>query len=270
MINKISFEKINEVAYASETEVTNKLLNFLKHEYKNRINNIEDRASEIVEVARKSKSSNNPIDNLLQEYQLDTKEGTVLLCLAEALLRIPDKKTIDRLLEDKFTSVDWKQHTGFDKGLFVNASSWAFFLTGNILDKKETNKTQLEETYKGLIRRSSEPVLRVAVKKAVMILAKQFVFKSTIQEGIQFTSSKKYKNNIFSFDMLGEGARTMEDAEKYFADYQNSIHHVGKELNNSSDIKYANGVSIKISALHPRYERNKIEDLEKEASTKIN
>ena len=102
-----------------------------------------------------------------------------------------------------------------------------------------------------------------------MILAKQFVFKSTIQEGMQFTSSKKYKNNIFSFDMLGEGARTLEDAEKYFEDYKNSIHHVGNDLHNSSDIKYANGVSIKISALHPRYERNKIKDLEKELLPKL-
>ena len=131
---EITFDEINKIAYASETEVANNLLHFLKHEYKKRIINIEDRASEIVEVARKSKSSSNPIDSLLQEYQLNSKEGTVLLCLAEALLRIPDKKTIDRLLEDKFTSVDWKQHTGFDKGLFVNASSWAFFLTGSILD----------------------------------------------------------------------------------------------------------------------------------------
>ena len=266
---EINFDEINKIAYASETEVANNLLHFLKHEYKKRIINIEDRASEIVEVARKSKSSSNPIDSLLQEYQLNSKEGTVLLCLAEALLRIPDKKTIDRLLEDKFTSVDWKQHTGFDKGLFVNASSWAFFLTGSILDKKETDKIQLEEAYKGIIKKSSEPVFRVAVKKAVMILAKQFVFKPTIQEGMQFTSAKKYQNNIFSFDMLGEGARTMEDAEKYFEDYKNSIHHVGKELNNSSDIKYANGVSIKISALHPRYERNKIEDLNKELLPKL-
>ena len=192
-----------------------------------------------------------------------------MLCLAEALLRIPDKLTIDRLLEDKFASVDWKTHISFDKGLFVNASSWAFFLTGNILDKKETDKTRLEETYKSLLKKSSEPVIRTAVKKAVTILAKQFVFKPTIKESMNFTSSDKYKKNLFSFDMLGEGARTMDDAERYFQDYINSIHSTGKELNNDSDIKYSNGVSIKISALHPRYERNKIEDLEKELLPKL-
>ena len=267
--DKLSFNKINEISYSSETDLTHNLLNYLKPEYKKRIRNVEDRATDIVETIRKSIKSDSPIESLLQEYQLNTKEGTVLLCLAEALLRIPDKLTIDRLLEDKFTSVDWKTHISFDKGLFVNASSWAFFLTGNILDKKETDKTRLEETYKSLLKKSSEPIIRTAVKKAVTILAKQFVFKPTIKESMNYTSSDKYKKNLFSFDMLGEGARTIEDAERYFQDYINSIHSTGKELNNDSDIKYTNGVSIKISALHPRYERNKIEDLEKELLPKL-
>jgi len=267
--DKLSFNKINDIAYSSETDLTRNLLNYLQPEYKKRIRNVEDRATDIVETIRKSIKSDSPIESLLQEYQLNTREGTVLLCLAEALLRIPDKLTIDRLLEDKFASVDWKTHISFDKGLFVNASSWAFFLTGNILDKKETDKTRLEETYKSLLKKSSEPVIRTAVKKAVTILAKQFVFKPTIKESMNFTSSDKYKKNLFSFDMLGEGARTMEDAERYFQDYINSIHSTGKELNNDSDIKYTNGVSIKISALHPRYERNKIEDLEKELLPKL-
>ena len=262
--DKNSFNKINEIVFSSETDLTNVLLSYLKTEYKERIRNIEDRATEIVNTVRKSIKSDSPIESLLQEYELNTKEGTVLLCLAEALLRIPDKITMDRLLEDKFASVDWKKHISFDKGLFVNASSWAFFLTGNILDKKETDKTRLEETYKSLLKKSSEPVIRVAVKKAVTILAGQFVFKPTMKESMNYTLSDKYSKNLFSFDMLGEGARTMEDAERYFQDYINSIHITGKELSNNSNIKYSNGVSIKISALHPRYERNKIEDLEKE------
>ena len=149
----------------------------------------EDRANEIVESVRKSIKSDSPIENLLQEYELNTKEGTVLLCLAEALLRIPDKKTMDRLLEDKFSSVDWKKHISADKGIFVNASSWAFFLTGNILDRKVTDRTKLEETYKSLLKKSTEPIIRKAVKKAVTILARQFVFKPTIEEGMKFTES---------------------------------------------------------------------------------
>ena len=266
---EITFDEINKISYASESLVAKNLLDYLKPEYNKRLLNIEDRANEIVEAVRKSIKSDSPIENLLQEYELNTKEGTVLLCLAEALLRIPDKKTMDRLLEDKFSSVDWKKHISADKGVFVNASSWAFFLTGNILDKKITDKTKLEETYKSLLKKSTEPIIRKAVKKAVTILARQFVFKPTIEEGMKFTESEKYKKNIFSFDMLGEGARTMEDAERYFQDYINSIHAVGKQLNNSSEIKYANGVSIKISALHPRYERNKSEDLEKELLPKL-
>ncbi|HIC41728.1 MAG TPA: bifunctional proline dehydrogenase/L-glutamate gamma-semialdehyde dehydrogenase PutA, partial [Pelagibacterales bacterium] len=266
---EITFDEINKIAYASESLVSKNLLNYLKPEYNKRLVNIEDRANEIVKAVRKSIKSDSPVENLLQEYELNTKEGTVLLCLAEALLRIPDKKTMDRLLEDKFSSVDWKKHISADKGIFVNASSWAFFLTGNILDKKITDKTKLEETYKSLLKKSTEPIIRTAVKKAVTILARQFVFKPTIEEGMKFTESEKYKKNIFSFDMLGEGARTMEDAEKYFQDYIKSIHAVGKLLNNSSEIKYANGVSIKISALHPRYERNKSEDLEKELLPKL-
>ena len=269
MNSKLNFNIINEAVYKSETVIVKELLDYFSIEYNKKITNIEDRASEIVKVARKSKSLSNPLEDLLQEYQLNTKEGTVLLCLAEALLRIPDKKTIDRLLEDKFSSVDWKKHISVDKGIFVNASSWAFFLTGNILDKNETDKTQFEETYKSLIKKSSEPVIRNVVKTAVTILARQFVFKPTINEGVKFTHSQKYKKNIFSFDMLGEGARTMEDADKFFNYYLNSIHAVGKQLDNSEDIKYANGVSIKISALHPRYERNKINDLEKELLPKL-
>ena len=266
---EITFDEINKISYASESLVAKNLLDYLKPEYNKRLVNIEDRANEIVEAVRKSIKSDSPIENLLQEYELNTKEGTVLLCLAEALLRIPDKKTMDRLLEDKFSSVDWKKHISADKGVFVNASSWAFFLTGNILDKKITDKTKLEETYKSLLKKSTEPIIRKAVKKAVTILARQFVFKPTIEEGMKFTESEKYKKNIFSFDMLGEGARTMEDAERYFQNYINSIHAVGKQLNNSSEIKYTNGVSIKISALHPRYERNKSDDLEKELLPKL-
>ena len=137
MNNKVlNFDEINNAGYQSESIISKNLLNYLESEYNLRLKNIEDRATEIVESVRKSAKSDSPIESLLQEYQLNTKEGTVFLCLAEALLRIPDKKTIDRLLEDKFASVEWKKHIGADKGIFVNASTWAFFLTGNILDKK--------------------------------------------------------------------------------------------------------------------------------------
>ena len=130
--------EIDQVVSFDESIIVDNLIKYLEPNYVDKRKDIKARAEQIVNESRKSIGIiKSPIENLLQEYQLNSEEGTVLLCLAEALLRIPDQKTIDRLLEDKFTSTDWKMHTGFDKGLFVNASSWAFFLTGNILKRNK-------------------------------------------------------------------------------------------------------------------------------------
>ncbi len=261
---------IDNVLNLDESVIVKNMMDYLLPKYLKKVDKINNRALEIVNESRKSISLiKSPIENLLQEYKLNTEEGTVLLCLAEALLRIPDQKTIDRLLEDKFTSTDWKKHTGFDKGLFVNASSWAFLITGNILKRSKYDESSIEENYKSLLKKSSEPVFRSIIRKAVMVLAKQFVFKSKMEEAVQFTKSEKYKNNIFSFDMLGEGARTEEDAEKYFLEYKKSIEFTGKSLSNDEDVRYSNGVSIKLSALNPRYERHKYEDLKIELIPKL-
>ena len=135
--------EIDQVVSFDETIIVDNLIKYLEPNYVDKRKDIKARAEQIVNESRKSIGIiKSPIENLLQEYQLNSEEGTVLLCLAEALLRIPDQKTIDRLLEDKFTSTDWKKHTGFDKGLFVNASSWAFFLTGNILKRNKLGKLQ--------------------------------------------------------------------------------------------------------------------------------
>ena len=261
---------IDNILYLDESVIVKNMMDYLLPEYLKKIDQINSRALEIVNESRKSISLiKSPIENLLQEYKLNTEEGTVLLCLAEALLRIPDQKTIDRLLEDKFTSTDWKKHTGFDKGLFVNASSWAFLITGNILKRNKYDESSIEENYKSLIKKSSEPVFRRIIRKAVMVLAKQFVFKAKMEEAVELTKSEKYKQNIFSFDMLGEGARTEEDAEKYFLEYKKSIEFTGKSLSNDEDVRYSNGVSIKLSALNPRYERHKYEDLKSELIPKL-
>ena len=138
--------EIDQVVSFDETIIVDNLIKYLEPNYVDKRKDIKARAVQIVNESRKSIGIiKSPIENLLQEYQLNSEEGTVLLCLAEALLRIPDQKTIDRLLEDKFTSTDWKKHTGFDKGLFVNASSWAFFLTGNILKRNKLDVIKLEE-----------------------------------------------------------------------------------------------------------------------------
>ena len=262
--------EIDNITCLEESVIVKRMMDYLLPEYFNKKDQINNRALEIVRESRKSISLiKSPIENLLQEYKLNTEEGTVLLCLAEALLRIPDQKTIDRLLEDKFTSTDWKKHTGFDKGIFVNASSWAFLITGNILKRNKFDESSIEENYKSLLKKSSEPVFRSIIRKAVMVLAKQFVFKSKMEEAVKFTKSEKYKNNIFSFDMLGEGARTQEDAEKYFQEYKKSIEFTGDILSNDEDVRYSNGVSIKLSALNSRYERHKFDQLKKELLPKL-
>ena len=136
--------EIDQVVSFDESIIVDNLIKYLEPNYVDKRKDIKARAEQIVNESRKSIGIiKSPIENLLQEYQLNSEEGTVLLCLAEALLRIPDQKTIDRLLEDKFTSTDWKKHTGFDKGLFVNASSWAFFLTGNILKRNKLYENKL-------------------------------------------------------------------------------------------------------------------------------
>ena len=122
----------------------------------------------------------------------------------------------------------------------------------NKLMEGKYDESSIEENYKSLIKKSSEPVFRGIIRKAVMVLAKQFVFKAKIEEAVQFTKSEKYKQNIFSFDMLGEGARTEVDAEKYFLEYKKSIEFTGKSLSNNEDVRYSNGVSIKLSALNSR------------------
>ena len=147
--------EIDQVVSFDETIIVDNLIKYLEPNYVDKRKDIKARAEQIVNESRKSIGIiKSPIENLLQEYQLNSEEGTVLLCLAEALLRIPDQKTIDRLLEDKFTSTDWKKHTGFDKGLFVNASSWAFFLTGNILKRNKLDENKLEENYKSFIKKN--------------------------------------------------------------------------------------------------------------------
>ena len=183
--------EIDQVVSFDESIIVDNLIKYLEPNYVDKRKDIKARAEQIVNESRKSIGIiKSPIENLLQEYQLNSEEGTVLLCLAEALLRIPDQKTINRLLEDKFTSTDWKKHTGFDKGLFVNASSWAFFLTGNILKRNKLDENKLEENYKSFIKKNSEPVFRTVVRKAVMVLAKQFVFKAKMEEAVQFTKSE--------------------------------------------------------------------------------
>ena len=221
---------------------------------------ISKNALDIINSAKNYKS-HNAFEKLMHEYDLSSNEGVVLMCLAEALLRIPDTQTINDLIEDKIPSGDWKDHIKNDNNLFVNISSLAFLVTGKIVKRNELNEKEL---FKSLIKNISEPVLRSAIKQAINILAKQFIFEKDIQGASKLSKKFSKSSYAYSFDMLGEAAITYEDAEVYFQNYKNAINVIG-----SSNSNHQHSISIKLSALHPRYERNKLELLNKELLPKL-
>jgi RHH-type transcriptional regulator, proline utilization regulon repressor / proline dehydrogenase / delta 1-pyrroline-5-carboxylate dehydrogenase len=216
---------------------------------------IDNLSTKIVNHA-KDYNSTSQFGKLIHEFSLTSNEGIVLMCLAEALLRIPDVKTINDLIEDKIPIGDWKKYITNDKDLFVNISSIAFLLTGKIVEEKEEeNKNILGKVIKNL----SGPILRNAIKQAINILAKQFVFEQNINKAISLSNEKKHDKYTFSFDMLGEAAVTYEDSIRYYKQYEDAIIETGKGKN-----PHKKSISIKLSSLHPRYERNKLELLKKE------
>src|SRR6266568_5650171 len=213
-------------------------------------------ARRLVEAVRRERLGKGGLDAFLQEYALSSPEGVALMCLAEALLRIPDSETVDRLIRDKIASADWQRHLGHSGSLFVNASTWALMLTGRLL-RPDQAEADLGSILRRFIARSGEPVWRQAVTAAMRILADQFIMGRTIEEALARARAPSRSGGrhgyLHSFDMLGEAARTMEDAERYHAAYRRAIGAIGKAAA-GRPIEAAPGISVKLSALHPRYE----------------
>ena len=184
------------------------------------------------------------------EYNLSSEEGMVLMCLAKALLRVPDSYAIDLLIKDKLTSAAWRNHVGIEKHLFVNAATWSLMLTGSILKEK---RNSFRGVFQKMLKKSSEPVIRQAMKQAIKIVGKQYVLGETIQEALKISEQKVANGYTYSYDMLGEAAMTMVDAYWYYKQYYDAINELAKYANNDQ-IKKNPGISIKLSALHPRYE----------------
>ena len=190
------------------------------------------------------------METFLSEYGLSTEEGVALMCLAEALLRVPDEDTIDALIEDKIAPSDWGEHLGKASSPLVNASTWALMLTGKVLDTEES--TGVAGVLRGLVKRMGEPVIRTAVARAMKEMGRQFVLGQTLEEALE-RSRKPY---TYSYDMLGEAAMTAKDADRYFEAYRSAIRTLAKR-STSGDIRENPGISIKLSALHPRYDEFK-------------
>ncbi|MGP9791357.1 bifunctional proline dehydrogenase/L-glutamate gamma-semialdehyde dehydrogenase PutA [Roseinatronobacter sp. NSM] len=186
----------------------------------------------------------------LAEYGLSTDEGIALMCLAEALLRVPDAATIDDLIEDKIAPSDWGKHLGRSSSSLVNASTWALMLTGRVLDDRSKSAAQV---LRGAVKRLGEPVIRTAVGRAMKEMGRQFVLGETITTAMARAAKMEARGYSYSYDMLGEAARTMDDAQRYLAAYRSAIRAIGAAAT-GADIRANPGISVKLSALHPRYE----------------
>ena len=163
---------------------------------------IRDTAAELVTAVRKNKAREGGIDAFLQQYDLSSEEGVLLMCVAEALLRIPDADTADRLIADKITAAKWKQHLGTSESLFVNASTWGLMLTGQLLKVDESLRVNPAQMLAKIASRAGEPVVRTAMRQAMRIMGHQFVMGRTIREALERSVSKRNKAYRYSFDML--------------------------------------------------------------------
>tara|TARA_R110001599_G_scaffold183562_1_gene376856 strand:+ start:19137 stop:22286 length:3150 start_codon:yes stop_codon:yes gene_type:complete len=214
---------------------------------------IRKRSIDLVQRCRQKRDKAGTLDAFLQEFGLSNKEGIALMCLAEALLRVPDEETADRLIAEKIQSGDWGAHKGKSASRFVNASVWGLMLTGRVvkLDHDITDRTR--SWMRRLINSLGEPVVRQAVLQAMRIMGGQYVLGRTIEEGLKNGREHNRSGTRFSFDMLGEGARTDADAQRYFDSYATAIRSICHGAGNDS-VVVTNGISVKLSALHPRYE----------------
>ena len=206
-------------------------------------------AIDLIEGARAKKASG--IDAFLQQYGLDTEEGIALMCLAEALLRVPDAATADALIRDKIGSIEWGEHLGESSSTFVNAATFSLMLTGEVLDPPEARQRGMGGVLKRAINRLGEPVIRTATAQAMKILGGQFVFGRTIEEALKRAAPERARGITHSFDMLGEAAMTFEDAEKYRVAYEAALTRLAREA--GAGVAGSPGISVKLSALHPKY-----------------
>ncbi|MDY7546050.1 trifunctional transcriptional regulator/proline dehydrogenase/L-glutamate gamma-semialdehyde dehydrogenase [Glaciimonas sp. CA11.2] len=209
-------------------------------------------ASKLVQSVRDKRTRASGVDALMHEFSLSSEEGVALMCLAEALLRIPDHQTADRLIADKISKGDWRRHLGESPSMFVNAATWGLLITGKLVS---TNSERgLGSALTKLISKGGEPLIRKGVDVAMRMLGNQFVTGQTIAEALVNSRDNEKRGYRYSYDMLGEAALTEEDAAAYYVSYETAIHAIGR-ASNGRGIKDGPGISVKLSALHPRYSR---------------
>jgi len=217
-------------------------------------------AADLVRRVRTRAQDQGAIEAFMRQYDLGSEEGVLLMCVAEALLRIPDEETADKLIRDKLGDADWKKHMGQSDSVLVNASTWGLMLTGHLVNLADETKRDVHGAFSRLLGRVGEPVIRLAVRQAMKIMGHQFVMGRTIGEALARSQKGDNANYRYSFDMLGEGALTTKDALRYLQAYRDAIHAIGKSGDYlGREVFGVPSISVKLSALHPRYEHAKRE-----------
>ena len=213
------------------------------------------RARTLVARCRAQSERSGTLDAFLKEFGLSNPEGIALMCLAEALLRVPDDETADRLIAEKIRSGNWGAHAGHSDSLFVNGSVWGLMLTGALVTVDPDAEGDPGPWVRRLVSRMGEPIVRAAVVQAMRILGRQYVLGRNISEALQRSRETGTPGSLYSFDMLGEGARTRADADVYLDAYQAALDAVG-DAARTEDPTRNHGISVKLSALHPRFEES--------------
>lgn len=232
----------------------------------NEIAHITHKATRLIEGVRANSNAMSMIDSLMQQYSLNTEEGILLMCLAEALIRVPDKGTADAFIRDRLSRADWSKYLKKSDSLLVNASTWGLLISGKVLKKPQTGETVA--IWNRLTGRLGEPVIRKAMEQAMKVLGNHFVLGQTIKSALGNGKPYQKKGYTYSFDMLGEAALTAADAQCYKASYCQAIESIGA-YNKSNPSLEPSSISIKLSALHPRYEKAHEERVLKELGDTI-
>jgi RHH-type proline utilization regulon transcriptional repressor/proline dehydrogenase/delta 1-pyrroline-5-carboxylate dehydrogenase len=261
-------ERVNPRYLADETPLVRELAD-LARVPPEEAGAIREMALRLVESVRRNRARVSGLDAFLQQYDLSSQEGVVLMCLAEALLRVPDKATADRLIADKLTSADWRSHLGTSESTFVNASTWGLMLTGRIIRPASRDVEQPGKFMQRLVSRLGEPVVRGAMRQAMRIMGHQFVMGRTIGDALKRASGGEGAAYRYSFDMLGEAALTAADSQRYLEAYHAGIRAIAAADRRPDSIFAADSISVKLSALFPRYEFAKRERVLEELTPRI-
>lgn len=258
---------INESYHADEAQLVLQLLERARLDPE-AVARVSQRAEFLVSQVRARKSNQGVMEAFMQEYDLSSEEGVVLMCLAEALLRIPDSATAEKLIADKLGDADWESHVGKSASVLVNASTWGLMLTGKLVAFSGNSANNFPAALGRLINRGGEPMVRGAIRQAMRIMGYQYVMGRTIAEAIERSRKKDNRMYHYSFDMLGEAALTSRDADRYMAAYCDAIGTIGRS-NQADSIYSAPSISVKLSALHPRFEFAQTERVVRELAPRL-